>query len=173
MSVGNAQVTHCLSLKQLLSPFAQSIYAKTTALNTLDLDKKTKARFLESISDDIKKCSNFVRPLVSEKAQQEAVKYKFNLFDMNWHDMKKANRKTFHFEHINTVSSLRTACCAAFSSEAILQILMSNISVAWILKDEDARLTSNGYKSKRPNNAYDLVEIKLVEPEHISTRWPK
>jgi hypothetical protein len=173
MSVENAQVTHSPSLKQLLAPFAESIYAKTTALNTLDLDKKTKARFLESISDDIKKCSNFVRPLVSDKAQQETAKYKFNLFDMNWHDMKKEDRKTFHFEHVNTVLSLRIACCEAFSSETILQILLSKIKVAWVLKDEDKRLSANGYKSKRPDNAYEHVGIKLVEPEHISTRWPK
>jgi hypothetical protein len=153
-----------VSLKQLLEPFAQSIFAKTTAIHILDLERKTKARFLESISDDIKKCSNFVRPLVSKNAQEASVKYKFNLCVMNWHDMKSADRKIFHFEHVNTVSSLRAACCEAHSIESILEILLSNISIAWILKEEDARLTSNGYKSKRPKNAYDLVGIKLVEP---------
>lgn len=149
-------------LNILLKPFAQSIYAKSITLKRYFLEKKERARFLESISDDIKKCSNFIKPSVSKAAYDASIKYGLNLSTMSWHDMKSLDRKVFHFEHVNTVSSIREMCCASNSIDDILTILMENIRIAWILKEEDKLLTSKGYKSKRPSNAYDLVGIKLI-----------
>lgn len=149
-------------LEKLLEPFSQSIFSKKEAIATLDLEKKEKARFLESISDDIKKCSNFVPPEVSEKANDKASKCKFDLFKMNWHDMKSADRKTFHFEHVNTVSSIRAKCLEANSSGDVLIILLKRIRIAWILKEEDKRLIENKFRTNRPDDAYEKVGIKLL-----------
>lgn len=149
-------------LEQLLEPFAQSIFAKMGAINTLNLTRKEKSRFFESMSDDIKKCSNFIAPEVSVKAKNKAEEFGFKLFNMNWHDMKSKDRHIFHFEHVNTVSAIREKCCEAKCSQDVLCILLNRLSIAWILKEEDKLLTAKGYKKNRPDNAYELAGITLV-----------
>jgi hypothetical protein len=152
----------------LLRPFAQSIYAKVMAYRDLEaaLTNSQAARFRESISDDIKKCSNFITPDASRAALREASSLGVNLYKMNWHDQGRfdAGRKLFHFEHVNCVKDLQRACLKETTHGAILDILKTRIRVAWILKSEDACLSRLGYRSDRPDPsvAYKEAGIELV-----------
>lgn len=153
------------TLRDLLLPFGVSVHAKATALRELHLTQMQQARLRESISDDIKKCSNFVVPEVSDEARGQALVLGIELHDMCWHDQGKfdANRSTFHFEHVRPVSTLRELCLVAASADATTEILLTNIRVAWILKSEDAKLSALGFRSKRPNpdDAYYAAGIVL------------
>lgn len=155
------------TIPELLRPFARSIYAKASALKDLNLEKSQRARLLEAISDDIKKCTNFISPEVSRAALNEAARLTVDLRSKNWHNQRQfdPDRKMFHFEHILPVSAMRQACLDECSEASILDILKTRLRVAWILKTEDAKLTRLGYRSKRddPDAVYSEVGIELVE----------
>jgi hypothetical protein len=158
--------TSMAHLMELLDPFAKSINAKRAALenSNLDLTSNQRARFREAICDDIKKCSNFVVPEVSEAALKVAKDIGVNLFKQSWHDQSAfdAGRETFHFEHVQPVSAIRD-CCIKCSSEAeIHKVLKEKLRVAWILKEEDDALTHLGYRSKRDNPDIAYREVKIV-----------
>ena len=89
------------------------------------LDKIEKARIKESISDDIKKFSNFIKPVVSIAAYEKSKEIDVNLLEKNWHDQPSfdVRRKIFHFEHIIPVSSLRSLCLKANSEIGKLSTL--------------------------------------------------
>ena len=151
---------------ELLRPFAESIHAKTSALQRLQLTERQQSRFREAVSDDIKKCTNFLTPEVSVAAKQKAESKAVDLFSKDWHEQHQFDpgRGVFHFEHVVPVLSIRKMCERAHSSEEILSILLRNLRVAWILKEEDRKLSSLGYRSKRPdpNEAYRHAGIKLL-----------
>jgi hypothetical protein len=157
-----------VKIDDLLRPFAQSICAKVMAYRDLKftMTSSQAARFRESISDDIKKCSNFITPDASRAALREASSLGVNLYAMNWHDQGRfdSGRRLFHFEHVNCVNAIRSACLDAPDDSAILEILKTRIRVAWILKSEDACLTRLGYASDRPDPsaAYREAGIELV-----------
>ena len=150
----------------LLRPFASSIHAKASALRQLELATRERARVLESISDDIKKCTNFVRADVSERALDRARPLDVDLRTATWHDQPRFDpgRRVFHLEHIVPVSTIRHACLEAPSDSAVLEILATSLRVAWILKEEDSVLTHLGYRSRRqdPEAAYREAKISLV-----------
>lgn len=152
-------------LRDLLHPFGISVHAKAVALRELQLSTMQRSRLRESISDDIKKCSNFVVPEVSDAARRQALALEVELDDMCWHDQGRfdANRSTFHFEHVQPVSVVRELCLSAPSAEVVTQILLANIRVAWILKSEDEKLTGLGFRTKRPDpdEAYRAAGIVL------------
>lgn len=151
---------------ELLWIFASSISCKASAPADLDLTPPQRARVLEAISDDIKKCTNFVKPEVSQAAREEAARIGVDLFSRNWHDQHRFDpgRKTFHFEHVLPVNALRELCVGAGSPEAVHALLRSRLRVAWILKSEDAELTRLGFRSRRsdPEAAYREAGIKLL-----------
>ena len=131
------------------------------------VDRGTAAhrRLLESISDDIKKCTDFCVPCVSEAARVEAAKLGINLACVGWHDQPRFDRGrlVFHREHLVPVKGIRARCLSAESAEAVAEALRA-ARVAWILKAEDRRLTSLGYRSERvdPEAAYREAGIKLA-----------
>ncbi len=153
------------TLDELLRPFAESIHAKAAALRTLRLTASQRARVRESISDDIKKCTNFITPEMSVAAHDEADPLGVDLSTRNWHDQPAfdAGREIFHFEHIVPVSALRTMCEVAESVDGTFSILRTRLRVAWILKREDLELTRLGYRSVRadPDSAYKHAKIEL------------
>jgi hypothetical protein len=155
-----------VDLKALLTPFARSIHAKATALRNLDLSPQHRARLREAISDDIKKCTNFIVPELSTAAAQKAAALGIDLRGKCWHDQHKfdAGRRIFHFEHILPVSAVRKACLATTSASGVLNVLRGKLRVVWILKKEDARLTKLGYRTKRhdPEAAYRKAKISLL-----------
>lgn len=154
-----------VTLDDLLRPFAQSIHAKAVALRTLQVSASQRARLRESISDDIKKCTNFITPEVSVAAHDEAEPLGVDLSTKNWHDQPSfdAGREIFHFEHIVPVSALRAMCENTESPDDTLSVLRTRLRVAWILKREDLELTRLGYRSTRadPDAAYEHAKIKL------------
>lgn len=156
-------------IDHLLRPFACSIRAKVRALTQLELTNGQRARMLEAISDDIKKCTNFIVPKESQAAHKEAAQLGINLRSKNWHDQPQFDRgrKRFHLEHFVPVSAIRDACLRETSELKILKLLKSQLRVVWILKREDAKLTQLGYRSKRqnPDNAYRNAKILLVDPD--------
>ncbi len=153
--------------KPLLLPFAQSIYAKSMALRTLELSPSQRARFLESISDDIKKCSNFLQPEVSKAALAKAVKLNVDLYSKSWHDQPKFDgshqKGKFHLEHLHPVSTIRDLCSKAMSRDAVLRILLGKLRVAWILKTERRKLDRT-HRSNRPDPDLACLEndIQLI-----------
>jgi len=161
LGIGCTMVT----LDDLLKLFAQSIHAKATALRTLELTASQRARLRESISDDIKKCTNFIPPEVSVAAHDEAQPLGVDLSTKNWHDQPSfdAGREIFHFEHIVPVSAIRTMCESAESADATFSVLRTKLRVAWILKREDLELTRLGYRSERadPDAAYEHAKINF------------
>lgn len=158
-----------VTLEELLTPFAKSIHIKVSALKELNFDSQQRARFLESISDDIKKCTNFIPPEVSRAAFERARNLGVELTNKCWHDQHKFDkgREIFHFEHINPVVIIREACLSAPSPSAILEILLTRLRIAWILKVEDHRLTTLGYRSNRRDAeaAYREANIELLSKE--------
>jgi hypothetical protein len=160
-----------VTLEELLTPFAKSIHIKVSALKELDFNLQQRARFLEAISDDIKKCTNFISPEVSRATFERARNLGVELTNKFWHDQHKFDngRKIFHFEHINPVVIIREACLGAPSASAILEVLLTRLRIAWILKEEDYRLTTLGYKSNRPDAeaAYREANIELLSKEDL------
>lgn len=69
----------------------------------------------------------------------------------------------FHYEHMQPIASVRTAVAKAASPEEVVQILRREVRLAWITKEEDARLTALGYGYKRPDPdaAYAASGIQL------------
>jgi hypothetical protein len=158
-----------LTVDELLLPFAKSICVKTTAYKTLkgNLTASQRARMLEAISDDIKKCTNFVLPKVSRAACDEAARLGIDLCSKNWHDQPRFDRgrKIFHWEHFVPVADIRTKCIDSCSESEILEILKSRLCVVWILKSEDEELRRLGYRSIRPDpeTAYREAKIELIQ----------
>ena len=152
-----------VSRASILSPFARSIHAKVVALRRLYLTTSQRARILESISDDIKKCTNFVTPRVSIAAAARSRSLGIDLRRVGWHDQPKIDnrRKVFHLEHFNPVSAIRAACLDQRSEDAVLGILRARLKVIWVLKAQDAKLSSLGYRTKRPkpHSAYRAAGI--------------
>lgn len=150
----------------LLPAFARSISAKVHALNHPTLTSQGRARLLESISDDIKKYSDFVQPEVSRAALERAVQLEVDLWAKGWHDQPQfdPNRQVFHREHVWPVSAVRNACVEAASERGIADTLQRMLRVAWILKEEDRVLTRLGYRSRRddPESAYRHAQIELI-----------
>jgi hypothetical protein len=166
------------TLKELLEPFAIAIAAKVQALTDLEagLTHSQRARLLESIGDDIKKCSNFITPEASEAALELARGLGVDLHSANWHDQHRFDpgRKQFHFEHVVPVGVLRERCKACSTPEDIGAVLANEIRLAWILKEEDAALTRLGYRSKRPDPeaAYRAAGIKLSRRPSVESGQP-
>ena len=154
----------------LLKPFATAIFAKSSTLRDWaeHLSDGERRRLLESISDDIKKCSNFITPRAS-RAAIDFTGGSINLFAQNWHTQGKFDpkRAKYHFEHFVPVSYIRDDCRKADSTDAVLDVLRTRIQVVWILKTEDAMLTGLGYQKKRedPGAAYKTAGIFIVESQ--------
>ncbi len=122
-------------------------------------------RLRESISDDIKKASNFHPHKMSKRARQAALALKpqIDLSRETWHEQHRFDpgRERFLVEHRATVSSLRARCLEQGSAEAVLDVLLREIEVVWILREEDEKLNELRYRSKRPSTAYDDAKIEI------------
>jgi hypothetical protein len=151
---------------ELLMIFARSISSKVAALSDLELTPGQRTRIRESISDDIKKCTNFILPEVSRAAREKAERLGIDLFSKNWHDQPSFDpkRRIFHFEHVLPVSAIRNRCEEIRTEEGIYGLLRIRLRVAWILKSEDVKLTGLGFRSKRsdPDEAYREAKIQLL-----------
>jgi hypothetical protein len=156
---------------RLARPFAAAISAKVEALVSLDLTKSQRARFHESIGDDIRKLCDIAVPVprrceVSVAAKRLADALGVDLRVQTWHTQSHFDkgRLIFHYEHMNPVSELRSRCLAHSQVDAILLVLDRDIRVAWITKEEDLELTRLGFRASRPDpeEAYRIAGIELL-----------
>jgi hypothetical protein len=145
--------------------FAKSIFTKSIAINSLTLDKRQRARIMESISDDIRKYTDLIKPMVSINAKKQANKIGIILEENGWHDQKKfdLHRKYFQLDHVILVKDVRESCLKSKDEEEIKNILINKTKVAWILYEENKKLSELGYRSNRPDPAaaYKEAGIKL------------
>jgi hypothetical protein len=150
----------------ILRPFAIAIHAKASALRTLSLTERERARLTESISDDIRKCSDLVEPAVSRKAHELASKMGIDLYSKGWHDQPAfdSGRARFLWEHVLPVAEVRGCCAELESADQVREMLRRRLKVAWLLRSEDAELTRLGYRSRRPDpeGAYRDAGIELL-----------
>jgi hypothetical protein len=168
LGAGIGNVMSEIALRELLRPFATSIHVKATALGQFEtkgiLTRRQRARFLESIADDIKKCTNLLTPRASKAAAACAKLLGIELLDMHWHNQCRFDRGRviFHWEHMVPVKAIRDRCRAANSQEEVLEILATQICVVWILK-RTLNLNRLGYRIHRddPAAAYRHAGIEL------------
>lgn len=150
---------------ELVAAFAESISVKATVAREVELEMREQRRLLESISEDIKKYTDLLPPLVSVAARAEADRRGVDLRRMAWHDQHRFDpgRRTFQWEHVVPVGLIRKSCLQAQTPSDIAEILKT-ARVAWILKEEDRRLTGLGYRSVRPDpdDAYRAAGITLL-----------
>lgn len=150
----------------LLMTFAVSIHTKVTALQTVELSDAQRARLAESVSDDIRKCTDLVEPMVSRGALEKAAELGVDLYSQGWHDQPTFDkgRHVFQFEHVCPVYEVRAYCIAARSVEEVVDVLRTQLRVAWVLKSEDRILSQLGYRSHRPDPdaAYREAGIELI-----------
>jgi hypothetical protein len=155
--VGSSSADGSLTLEDVMRPFVAAIVAKRPLLN-LKLSDRQRRRILESISGDLRKLGDvvtptLVAPLVSIAAHAAAERKGVDLCQEDWHSQTlfDPGGSLFHVEHVTTVRALREMCLHAPSEEALIHSLTAGIRIAWMLKEEDARLTQLDYRSHRPD----------------------
>jgi hypothetical protein len=146
------------AIDQLLQLFARSIFAKVSALKSLELTPNQRRRLQSTITAEIRACGGLLypevlTPEVSEAALREAERIGVHIFEHTWHSQPSfdAGRKLFHWEHVDPVSCIQEACEGAGCEEAVLEVLKTRLRIAWILKREDLELTRLGFRTKRPD----------------------
>ena len=160
-------------MEQLLRIFAESINCKVNGLRRLrpDVSEEQMKRLLESISDDIRKCTDLIPVFVSQAAKRKAenLKQPVDLFHETWHSQPSFDkgRKIFQFEHVVPVSSVRKLCVESDGKVGIFEILKTRLKVAWILKSENDKLNELHYAVERPDPeaAYRDAGIELIYPK--------
>ncbi|MEV6012732.1 hypothetical protein AB0M29_38865 [Streptomyces sp. NPDC051976] len=150
-------------------PFAQGLFDKSRALKDFDFNKHQRARLRESISVDVRKLCDMLipdarYPQVSVAASERAAAIGVDLRQETWHSQTRFDRgrAVFHYEHMNPVSQIVKALATADSVAAIVPILSDGLRLAWITKVEDARLTTLGYRYKRPDSGAAYAEAGIV-----------
>ncbi len=82
-------------------------------------------------------------------------------------DTNEDNDPIFHWEHVRPVSDMKSRLLAMSrprSLESIEQVLRTT-DVAWVLKEEDRKLTEQKYRTQRPEDAwvaYEACGIRIV-----------
>lgn len=111
---------------------------------------------------------DFIEPMVSIRAKERA--HQMGLDDLrgfHWdhqvRKMKDPDRSIFHWEHFVPVSVLRRRLVALPepTAESIMSVL-ARAEIAWILKEENAKLTQLGFGSEREDPIAAYLEAKIV-----------
>lgn len=153
--------------------FARGLRDKATALEGMALTAKQSAALRKSISTDIRKLCDMVFPAVtpydiSVAAAEKAAALEVDLQAQTWDTQPSFDpgRQVFHYEHMATVADIVDAVLAADSVQQAAEELAQRVRVAWILKEEDARLSGLGYRQRRPDPdaAYAEADIQMMPP---------
>jgi hypothetical protein len=164
---------------QLLQLFARSLFAKVSAVKSLELTQNQRKRLRSSITAEIRACGGLLypevlAPEVSEAALQEAQRIGVRICEQTWRSQPSfdAGRLLFHWEHVDPISCIQESCEGAECEEAILDILKTRLRIAWILKREDRELTRLGFRSQRadPEGAYRAAKIVLLKPQRLAAQ---
>lgn len=155
-----------LDRSSIIRPFALSILAKARVARSHRVSERQRKRLLESISDDIRKCSDLLPHRASEAAHKKACKGGTNLFQEDWHTQTRFDpgRKKFLIEHFEPVAAIRDRCLKCKSATAMAELLRKHVKVVWVLREEDARLNELGHRSDRPDpaGAYRQAQIRIL-----------
>jgi hypothetical protein len=155
--------------------FSRGLRDKATALETMALTPKQASALTKSISTDIRKLCDIVFPAVkpsaiSAAAAEAAAALEVDLQTQTWDTQTSfdRDRQVFHYEHMATVADIVDAVLAADSVQDAADALAQRIRVAWILKEEDARLSGLGYRHRRPDPdaAYFEAGIQMLPPPY-------
>jgi hypothetical protein len=153
--------------------FARGLRDKATALEDMALTAKQSAALRKSIFTDIRKLCDMLFPAVrpygiSVAAAEKAAALGVDLQAQTWDTQTSFDpgRQVFHYEHVATVADIVEAVLAAGSVEQAADELAQRVRVAWILKEEDARLSKFGYRHRRPDPdaAYAEAGIEMAPP---------
>lgn len=156
----------------LATPFAGGIYdlLQAVADPALPLTKTQRSRMTEAASINLRKCCDVLVPAarapeVSVGAAARAQALGVDLRQQTWQTQPTFDpgRRIFHYEHMQPIVVVRAAVAGATSPDDVVQILRREVRLAWITKEEDARLTAKGYAFKRPDpdDAYRQARIEL------------
>ncbi len=98
----------------------------------------------------------------SKKARQLALKNNWPL-DMNWYEQPKYDkgRKQLLMEHKNPLEEIWIKLCEEHWNTE--RILVEEIQIVWVTREEDHELTRLGYRTKRPDSdkAYREAGIEI------------
>lgn len=171
-----------MSFEQLCRVFVRGLLEKSHAWRYGKLSDYQRSRLADAITTDIRKLGDMVFPAarlprVSAAAKELADLHGVDLSTLTWHAQKKVDGyKTFTYEHFFPVLEVRKALSSAADVDEAMGVLNQMLWVAWITKQEDARLHQLGYGSKRPDpyKAYSEAGIELIpvdtEPAHMSCK---
>lgn len=123
-----------------------------------------------TLTHGLRQLECFVAPEVSVAAAQMADQLGHGDLRAKWYgfqDTDEDKAPIFHWEHVRPVSDMKARLLAIStprSPEAIEQVLRT-ADVAWILKEEDRKLTAQKYRTTRPDDpwqAYKACGIRIV-----------
>ena len=99
------------NLKIVRESFAKAIWQKSQTLQNNSLDKPEKNALLESISVDIRKYTDLIKPCIRKKAKILADEINIDLINCEWKkqikiDPKRANFLFDHYYPVNRMSGV-------------------------------------------------------------------
>lgn len=153
------------------APFAVSVHTKALSLQLGLLTPVQQRRLRESISYDIRKCSDILCPdfipfKVSRAAHEIVAPLGVDLTNEIWHTQPRFDpgRQLVHFEHYYPIGHVAKVCIQASSSAEVLRKIVALTQIVWITKDEDWALRQLGFASNRPDPAvaYAAAGIELL-----------
>jgi hypothetical protein len=115
-------------------------------------NKTLRAYLNEVINFMCRRMEEFVQPRVSKAAQAEAKKRGVPLASLRWRQQSKwdPGRKIFHLDHCFDVRTMRTRLLALTEpTPANVEGVLKLAQIAWILKEEDRKLTSTRRQHSR------------------------
>ncbi|WP_158020980.1 hypothetical protein [Methylorubrum extorquens] len=134
----------------------------------------------DHMTNSLRHLEDFVVPYVSAAAQSKADEMGLlHLSNYHWVDqaimepyavgkgLRRNELKVFHWEHTQPVGELVRRMHALHNpTAASIEAILKEAGVAWILKEEDDRLTRAGFRTKRADwrECYKQVGIDLLPP---------
>ena len=152
------------NIKIIRETLSKAMFEKVQTFNSSE-DKIVKRVMKQTMNFDIRVFSEYIGS--SESTAVKLKKEELGISDVTftWSNQTKYDpgRKVFHFEHFNTVKSIILKCLECKDAKELETVLEENIKIAWILKEEDRRLTTLGFRSNRdnPEEAYRNAGIEI------------
>lgn len=167
------------AVRLIAQPIARALTELALGYQSVTLEKGQLSSWRGAMSQVIRKYHDvvipaLVAPAVSEGAMELAEARGIDLQSMSWGDRTSFNgsRKQFHLEHYypvgRAVEDMLNATRIAHDDEVMVILTGKALQVAWILKEEDQRLSAAGFRHRRPDPraAYAMVGITLVGAAH-------
>jgi len=155
-----------------LSKIMPGFYSLIEIIQNSKNDKSLLEFAKVSLKNNLRSLEFLVKPNVSVEAdslgKQRGLK---DLVEYSWKDqpskMKDKGRTLFHWEHVLPVSVIYNTMVNEYPNKENILKCMKNYSICWITKEEDQKLTSNGFRHDRnyedPWSAYREVGIQILK----------